>query len=382
MSTTPPRRGRRPWFAPLLPTMVAAVACGQSPGDEPILPGPGPDADARGTYLDVFLGDDARICPPTLERLDAEVERIADALDLEADPDDPIALYYGGYFVKELCGIEADVGDFVRGGCADGDGEWIAAQPGVEGHEIVHALRVRAGLFGPSYWEEGLATYLGSGRPFSEFRVWASGDLQPSVSLWSSDIPDQGGYTEAAHFIAFLERTYGVDRVRDISDLLGSGADPDSAFEQILAQPLTDVEQRWKDEADHMYELGPLCESEIELGADPVVIRGEIGCNVAGVLGPGPNISVDVFRGPRYCLDTPPDSVLTVVVRGSGEYGQVEARSVASEACPAHEPNLGTNVAPGEQLDFETRGCTWSVAYVSTLEGDSYEVELSISDGL
>lgn len=44
--------------------------------------------------------------------------------------------------------------------------------------------------------------------------------------------------------------------------------------------------------------------------------------------------------------------------------------------CPADEPNLGTNVVPGTDRELETQGCMWSVAYVSTLEGDAYEIEL------
>lgn len=58
----------------------------------------------------------------------------------------------------------------------------------------------------------------------------------------------------------------------------------------------------------------------------------------------------------------------------------VEAHAVASDACPAHEPGLelGTNVVPGTSHEFETRGCTWSVEYVSTLEGDEYEIELVV----
>jgi hypothetical protein len=89
------------------------------------------------------------------------------------------------------------------------------------------------------------------------------------------------------------------------------------------------------------------------------------------------NVLVDTFRGPQYCLETPPNTTLTTV-RGSEEYGVVPARSLASDACPAHEPNLGTNVVAGTDYDFETRGCTWSVMYVSTLEGDEYEIELSV----
>jgi hypothetical protein len=127
-----------------------------------------------------------------------------------------------------------------------------------------------------------------------------------------------------------------------------------------------------------MYDLGPLCEAAVVVGAQPVVIRGEIGCDVPDVLGPGPNRHVDVFRGPRYCLQTLPDTTLTVTVRGAVDDGVVEARSVASDACPAHEPNLGTNVVAGTSYDFETRGCTWSVVYVSALEGDAYEIELSV----
>jgi hypothetical protein len=54
----------------------------------------------------------------------------------------------------------------------------------------------------------------------------------------------------------------------------------------------------------------------------------------------------------------------------------VQAYALASDACPAHEPNPGTNVVHGTSHDFETRGCQWSVEYVSSLEGDEYEVEL------
>jgi hypothetical protein len=264
------------------------------------------------------------------------------------------------------------------GGCASPDGVWIAAQPGAESHEIVHALRVREGLRGPPYWEEGLATYLGTFRPYAEYRVWASGELQPSQSLRSSELPDQAGYTESAHFIAFLDAAYGSDRLRLLSLTLGEDLEPGAAFEQALGASLESVEARWKTDADHMYELGPLCEASIEVGAEPVIIRGEIGCDVPGVLGPMGNVLVDTFRGPRYCLQTPPNTTLTVTARGSLEHGVVHARSLASDACPAHELNLGTNVVAGTDYDFETRGCTWSVMYISTLEGDEYEIELSV----
>jgi hypothetical protein len=356
----------------------AATACGEEPsGDELDLDDasdPLPEPDARGTYLDVFLGPGARICRPTLERLDAEVERIAEALGVTLDPEQRINLHYGDHPVKDLCNIEADVGEFLLGGCANSDGLWIAAQPGAESHEIVHILRLREGLFGPSYWEEGLATYHGSGRPYSNFEAWASGDLQPSRSLRSPELPDQAGYTESAHFIAFLDRTYGPDYVRALSRSLGQDVEPGVAFQLVLGVSLEDVEERWTNEADHMYELGPLCEEDLVVGEEPVVIRGEIGCDVPGVLGPGPNVRVDVFRGPRYCFQTPPDTTLTVTARGSD--GVVQARSLASDACPAHEPNLGTNVVPGTDFDFDTNGCTWSVVYVSSLEGDEYEIEL------
>ena len=195
--------------------VLAAMACGEGSTGDGLddmddmeeVPTPLPEPDARGTYLDVYLSDGARICQPTLERLDDEVERIAEALGVSPDPEDRIALHYGDWAVKELCDIEAEVGEFRWGGCADRDGLWIAAQPGAESHEIVHTLRLREGLFGPAYWEEGLATYYGTFRPYAEFSVWASGDLDPSRSLRTSEYPDQAGYTESAHFIAFLDLT-------------------------------------------------------------------------------------------------------------------------------------------------------------------------------
>jgi hypothetical protein len=363
--------------------VLAAPACAEESADDELdemeeAPTPLPEPDARGAYLDVYLSEGARICQPTLERLDAEVERIAEALGVSPDPEDRIALHYGDWAVKELCDIEAEVGEFLWGGCADDDGLWIAAQPRAESHEIVHALRLREGLFGPPYWEEGLATYYGTFRPYTEFSVWASGDLNPSQSLRTSEYPDQAGYTEAAHFITFIEQTYGSDRLRALSWSLGEGIEPGAAFEQALGASLEDVEERWKAEADHMYDLGPVCEENLVVGMIPVVIRGKIGCDVPGVLGATGDVRVDTFRGPRYCLETRPNTTLTVTVRGSPEHGIAHARSLASEACPAHEPNLGINVAAGTAYDFETRGCSWSIDYVSTLEGDEYEIELVV----
>jgi hypothetical protein len=365
--------------------VLAAAACAEdSAGDEledmadmEEAPTPLPEPDARGTYLDVYLSDGARICQPTLERLDDEVERIAEALGVSPDPEDRIALHYGDWAVKELCDIEYEIGEFIGGGCADDDGLWIAAQPGAESHEIVHTLRIRRGLFGPPYWEEGLATYLGTWRPYAEFSVWASGDLQPSQSLRSSEYPDQAGYTESAHFITFIDQAYGSDTVRALSRSLGEDTEPGTAFEQALGVSLETVEERWKTESDHMYDLGPVCEANIAVGAEPVVIRGEIGCDVPGMLGPMAQ-SIDTFRGPRYCFQTPPGTTLTVTARGAIDHGVVHARSLPSTVCPAHEPNLGTNVVTGTEYDFETRGCDWSVTYLSTLEGDEYEIELVV----
>ena len=358
--------------------LVAALAfpaCADEMTEEPDeMTEPLPPPDVRGKYLDVYLSQGARICRPTLERFDAEVERIAEALGVAPDPEERIVLHYGDWAVKELCDIEAEVGEFRRGGCADVDGQWIAAQPGVESHEIVHILRVRADLVGPAYWEEGLATYYGSSRPYGEFSVWPSGNLHPSQSLRSSEYPDQAGYTESAHFISFIEQTYGSEKLRMLSTALGADVEPGAAFQHVLGTSVEDVEARWKAEADHMYDLGPLCESTIVVGEEPLVIRGEIGCDVPGVL--GPMSSSGHFRGPRYCFETPPGSTLTVTTRGLDVHSATHARALSSDVCPANEPNIGTNVPVDVEHDFETRGCEWSVTYVSRLEGDEYEMEL------
>lgn len=374
------RLGRRCW------PLVAALgtnACAEPPTEDMLeaeMPEPLSEPDARGTYLDVYLSEGARICRPTLERLDTEVERLADALGVPLDRELRIVLHYGDWAVKERCDIDSEVGSFLRGGCADGDGSWIAAQPGAESHELVHILRTREGLRGPPYWEEGLATYYGTSRPYGPFSVWPSGDLQPSRSLLSRETPDQAGYTEAAHFITFLDLTYGSERLRELSLLLGADIEPGSAFLRALDASLEDVEARWKAEADRTYDLGPICEESIVVGAEPVVIRGEIGCNIPGVLGPMANVLVDTFRGPLYCLETPPGTTLTITPRGSEEHGMVHANALASDACPADEPSLElvADVRPGTSRDIETRGCAWSIDYVSTLEGDEYEIELVV----
>lgn len=333
---------------------LLGAACGEAVMDGEPDPGVSPsEPDLRSKYLDVHLDPGARMCTGTRERLDAEVVRLATALGLETDAEERIVLLYGDHFVQSRCDIDAAVGDFFGGGCTDGEGEWIAAQRLAESHELVHWLRTHAGLRGPSYWEEGLATYFGTWRPYAELLVWASGDLEPSRSLYSSEYPDQAGYTEAAHFIAFIDRTYGTERLRSLSRALGEAEDPAAAFQEALGASLEDVEVRWLNEADEMYELGPLCDERVVVGSDPVVIRGEIGCDVPGVL--GGVYEGDMFQGPRYCFETAPDTTLTVTVRGSVEHGVVQARSVTSDAgCPANQPNLGTT--------SRTSGPTWWLA--------------------
>jgi hypothetical protein len=351
-----------------------AVSLDTDPEAEPMV-----EPDRRSAYFDVFLDPDARACSPTLERLDAELERLSSALGVGVDSEEPIELHYGGQSVDERCRTEPDVLEYFGGGCTDEDGRWIAAQPGVEGHGIVHALRRRAGLVGPGYWEEGLATYLGTWRPYAPLRVWAAGEQDPSASLRSGGHLSHVDHLEAAHFIAYLEETHGADDLRWLSRLLGEGADPGAAIEEVFEATLEDVEMRWLAEADRMYELGPLCDEHIAVGADLLVLHGEIGCEIPGVLGPGMDAEVDTFQGPRYCFDTPDATTLTVTVRGSEEHGVVQARSITTErGCPAYEPNLGADIPAGRTLGLETQGCRWSVMYLSGLEGDVYEIELSL----
>jgi hypothetical protein len=51
---------------------------------------------------------------------------------------------------------------------------------------------------------------------------------------------------------------------------------------------LEEVEEQWTLEAPYQYDLELPCESTVVVGEAPVVIRGEIGCDVPGALGPVP----------------------------------------------------------------------------------------------
>jgi len=48
-------------------------------------------------------------------------------------------------------------------------------------------------------------------------------------------------HLESAHFIAHLERTYGADGLRALSQRLGQGTEPGAAFEEALGAALVQV---------------------------------------------------------------------------------------------------------------------------------------------
>jgi hypothetical protein len=360
-----------------LVVVLAVQACVDDRSDPDATPEPLPPPDARGEHIDVYLGEGARICPSTLERLDAEVERLSEVLAATLpEPEERIVLHYGDEAVKERCDVELEVGEFVRAGCTSAEGRWIAAQPGAESHELVHYLRVREELVGPPYWEEGLATYHGGLRPHREHIVAPDGGTGPAPSLRSALAPTRlADYAESAHFVAFLHATHGDDRLRTLSSTLAY-VDPDAAFQQVLGRSLDDVVATWELDAAPEYVLEPACESRLVVGEAPVVLRGEIGCDVPRVIGPGPYASNEVFRGPLHCLQTPPDAILRVTVRGADDRGHVVAHARSSDACPTHDPFVDRHVMTGSAEEIPALGCEWSITYVSTLEGGNYEIEL------
>ncbi len=369
----------------LLTSLLALVAaCADPAGDDlDEMTEPLPPPSVRGKYLDVYLSDGDRICPPTLERLDSEVERISEALGLPPpDPEERIVVHYGYAAVDERCNANWVPGAIMAAGCAHTDALWIAAQPGTESHELVHHLRQREDLVGPRYWEEGLATYIGAKRPYRPVDVRADRDGDLAVSLGNPLFLDPDNYGESAHFIAYIEQTRGSDVLRTLSTTLAY-LEPGAAFQQVLGASVEAVEAEWKADSDINYHLELPCESNIEVGEEPVVVRGRIGCDVPGVLGPGPGASEmeEVFRSPLYCFRTPPDSTVTVTVRGS-DHATVTARALPNDLCPDYRVNLVAYMRSGETREIATHGCEWSLTYVAVFEGgdvrDDYELELSL----
>jgi hypothetical protein len=369
-----------------LATMLALVAaCADDPAADDLddMTEPLPPPDVRGKYLDVYLSDGNRICPPTLERLDSEVERISEALGFPPpDPEERIVVHYGYAAVDERCNADRLPEQPRASGCASADALWIAAQPGTESHELVHHLRQREDLQGPRYWEEGLAVFVGGHRPYTIYDVGADREGDLAASLGNPLLFDPGDYAESAHFIAYIDQTRGSDVLRTLSTTLVH-VEPGAAFQQVLGASVQAVEAEWKAESETTYHFELPCESTLEVGEEPVVVRGEIGCDVPGVLGPGPGPSgsQELFRSPLYCIRTPPDSTLTMSVLGS-DHAEVIARALPNDLCPDYHINYVAYLASGETRDIATYGCEWSITYVSVFESgdesDEYEIELSL----
>lgn len=299
------------------------------------------------------------ICRGTLELLDAEAERLAALMGLPLPS--PLLLEYGIEAVHEVCDVNESIDE---GGCVRGTGcdVRVATSFSPQVHELVHAVRFRNGVAGPSVLEEGLAVYLGDGRPFHAATIGVS--HLPRQSIFdlmelSSDELGQDRYAYGAHFMAYLVDEYGLDPVMRALTAPTYPGDLAALFETHLGSSLSAVDERWQSEAwNEAYFTSPPCENTVRLD-QPFDLHERLDCDEPQTQGHFGRSLVSTASGTCLVLESPTPVTLSV----EGGPGEVNLLGFDCEAVEDDELMMfdGARVQPGAELEVLLAPCTYSL---------------------
>jgi len=156
-------------------------------------------------------------------------------------------------------------------------------------HELGHIyLRrhlgyVRKHLTVPAWFDEGCAVRVQGGSPdvdalgrnleirprlLSLTSLRYQTDWETMISMEGSALVRQHyGYVGA--FVEYVERRFGIGKIREYSSALSWGKDPDAVFAQVYGSPLAEIEGRFLSDTRAMKGI----EEEIEIVAPPLVPR-------------------------------------------------------------------------------------------------------------
>jgi hypothetical protein len=255
----------------LLALQCGLAACGQQPraGETSVHVEPelGPPL-AVGRHVEVYSLDEPDICEPLVARLDDEVERLADELG-GVSVSVPVRMLWGEAGLYEVCGFDP-AGPPPRGaGCTPvGRGDFVVASAGAEVHELAHALANRAGIGGPPLLREGLASYLGGNRPYSDWRAFRSSAIDLPDAMRSGESIEIDDYPLATHFVAYVDATFGRAALLDLMASMPD-VEVDEAFDAVLQQSPDEVSAR----AEPMPTFGNVATYPIVYGARAPIPR-------------------------------------------------------------------------------------------------------------
>ncbi len=289
----------------------AVGACGEAPNGPPMI---------FTEHTEITLFGYEQICRGRLDNIDAQIERVAELLDLAVP--DPLIVAFGESEVEAVCGDT-----FL--GCVLGADEAtrVMSDSFALNHELVHGVRWYNGVRGLRFFEEGIAVLLS---------IPAGGGYGGSTSTGSpaqlarGDYDDFGSteYAIAGSFMGWLWIEYGHETVAEFLNDPGARKPEtvDATFTAHFGLDLdaAEVEYRANEKVES---TGPLCQPDRRLTwEDGVTWSARLGCDEPGVPGTIPGIMV--VRG--ACFHTPAAGEYRFEVEGAPE-AKVELRNLSCE---------------------------------------------------
>lgn len=208
---------------PRIALFLSAVAWGAGCADR--------EPDARSEYVDLYLDPGIDACGGQLASYDAFIEKVFDAWNHSAVPDDFRARVHARR--RPRCDGHS---------CATDGNTWLFGDLG-QYHEMAHVIHFALDGHSVTSLQEGMAEALGPLGGLA-YRQSELASLAPDF-VYKPEI-DATEYGYAAAFTRFLVDHYGVDSYRDYFRRMGKVHSPDSGdfdreFENSFSEPLDDA---------------------------------------------------------------------------------------------------------------------------------------------
>jgi hypothetical protein len=319
---------------------------------------------ARVGFLEVSALDVSPLCGHTVSVVEAEADRIASQLGL-GDPD-VVPVNLGSWeLVRERCApAGADLQGCVLGGPVVET--TLTALP----HELVHALRSQqAGAKTTAFFEEGLATVLGSG-PLQSFSVTLDeGPRDPEPVLAAIDVPrEEVSYPVAGHVVAWWVEEFGLPTVIDFYARPSEG-DVEARFLAVFGETIDASIRRWAREAPASVVLSPPCAHSIQLQwtGDVAVLDLDLSCDADGG---GPWIVGEEERSSRgFCLQVDASGPLEVDFETTSSTARVDMSLIECTSSATAEQFADKSIQPTDGATVhEFAGCLWKGTVRDALE--------------
>ncbi len=333
---------RRAWLS----SVLAASACAE-PGS----------AWSETEHLRVRGYAGAELCAGTAPLLEREVVRLLDALRLP-EPEEAIDVVLGPDAARGCSSGYA--------GCAgrleSGRVTVISPYEHVT-HELVHAVRLSAGVRGPSFYEEGLAEAFAAGVVTAREIPGASGDASEIDALQLERLQEYGAYAIAASFVSWLRsetdaRAFAEAFAGPPYAEIETRDELETWFASAFGRSLADAEAAWVEDAAEGYvRPGPCLDNErIVLVGGRAEESGRLDCGDEGTIGP-----------------SSPDGM---------EAAEIRSITRCADVAGASRVVLQYEGAASTWLDARVRRCESHVAvgFASVRRGETAEVMIEPED--